>query len=298
VYIDYSVVRDNRANLWGSGIFAQEAHLEVYRSLVDNNVNTQVGTCGGGMTSSGGGIGVANADTYITGSTIQNNQACRGGGVVVGGSGFLSMENSTLSRNVAEARGGGLFLQGASAGLMLRFNTVAENKAGTRATSEKRYGGGIGAWAFSGSTEFNGNIIAQNTVEIADPSLVWYRGGDCYWDGGSVSGSTNLNHLNIVGIVDNCPYFLGPDSTYIGWSGAPVDPRLEPLGSYGVAGVGFELPTYKPRADSLAVSGYWSWGANNDYCSGGDQRDYVRPNAFSSPPICDVGAIEYGGFPW
>jgi hypothetical protein len=182
--------------------------------------------------------------------------------------------------------------------LTLRFNTIAENTAGTRVTSEKRYGGGLGMWAFSGNTELNGNIIAQNTVQFPDSSLVWYQGKDCYWDGGSVSASTNLQWGNIVGIVDNCSYFLGPESSYIGWSGAPVDPRLEPLGGYGVAGGGFELLTYKPRADSLAVAGYQPWGANNDYCSGGDQRDYVRPNAFSSPPICDVGAVEYGGFPW
>jgi hypothetical protein len=297
VYIDYSVIEDNRANLWGSGIFAQEAHLEVYRSLVQGNRNTQLGTCGGGATSSGGGIGVANADTYITGSTIRNNEACRGGGVVVGGSGLFRMENSTLGFNVGEARGGGLFIQGGTADLLLRFNTIAENKAGTGGGGEKRYGGGVAAWDFSGNTELNGNIIANNTVQFADPNLFW-RGADCYWDGGSVIASTILYQTNIVGIVDNCSYFLGPESGYIGWSGAPVDPRLEPLGYYGVAGYAFEMPTYKPRADSLAVAGYWSAGWYNDYCSGGDQRDYVRPNAFSSPPICDVGAIEYGGYPW
>ncbi len=288
------IIRKNAANLWGSGLFAQEASVYMERTLVDSNVNTQFTTCGGGMTSSGGGIGVANTYTDIYQSTIKDNGACRGGGIVYGGTGDFFMENTTLSRNEAKSRGGGLFLQGGSGSVVLRFNTIAFNKAGSGSSSELRYGGGMGMWSYGGPTEFYGNVIAKNQIVFPDSRLPTYRGQDVYWDGGSTFYTPKYSG-NAIGIVDNCEWFFGSSfSSVIGWYGDPFDPKLDPLANNGAAAGTPVLPTHMPQSGSGLVAGFYSSFNGSDLCAFYDERKYQRPRAWNEG-ICDIGAVERGG---
>jgi hypothetical protein len=294
VYVSHCIIRKNQANLWGAGVYAQEATLQIYSSLVDSNTNTQT-DCGGGLTSTAGGVGFNNSNTSIANTTVKANKACRGGGVAYGGYGNFTMENSTLSGNVAKARGGGLFLQYGTGSVVLRFNTIAFNTAGASGTSEWRYGGGFGMFNFSGNLESYGNIIAKNTVTYTDRNhLVWYDGHDCYADGGSVAASTIKYLYNMVGIIDNCSYYLGSSGS--GWAGAPMDPRLQPLATAGRDNYGFALPVHMPYYYSPVVNGYAPQGGANQNCPNYDERGFFRPHANDAQPYCDQGAAEYNGF--
>jgi len=296
VYIYYSIVRKNQGDLWGSGLYAQDANLYLYRSLVDSNSNLQGKQCDGGMTNSGGGIGAYYANLNIDESTIRDNEACRGGGIVDGGSGTFSLENTTVSGNKGDARGGGLYLQGGNADVLLRFNTIANNVAGKdNLGSESHYGGGLGLSYFSGSLKSYGNILAKNSVTIPNPSLLsGFEGRDCFDDHGT-PWSLDQN-TNMVGIIDDCSGYFGSSSFgYIGWSGAPFDPGLQPLLDNGNDGYSFTLPTQMTYANSRAIGAYEPAGHGPDNCPYDDERGLYRPNAFNSPPTCDIGAIEHNG---
>lgn len=294
-YLSYCIIRKNQANLWGSGIFAQEATLDLYHVLVDSNTNTQFQTCGGGMTSSGGGVGVANGYTYITNSAIVGNKACRGAGLNVGGTGYVRVENTTISGNEAKRRGGGVFQQGGSNDLIMRFNTITNNTAGTGGSgTELAYGAGLGLWSFQGTTQFYGNILAKNTM-VSSSNPGGYRGNDCYAEGGNTLFNPIYND-NIVGIVDNCSFYLGAAGSWgIGWSGAPWDPLLDALALRG-SNDGFQTPVHMPQSGSTAIAMYQADGTLDGGCPYYDQREFRRPNAMSSG-ICDIGAAEVGGVP-
>ncbi|MBW8889960.1 MAG: hypothetical protein JF616_19565 [Fibrobacteres bacterium] len=296
VYVYYSIVRKNRGDLWGSGLFAQDATLYLFHSLVDSNTNLQGTQCGGGRTNSGGGIGAVDADLTVESSTVRDNGACRGGGIVDGGGGTFTLENTTVSGNKGYARGGGVYLQEGNADVLLRFNTIANNVAGSdNSGDESHYGGGLGMSYFSGSLKSYGNILAENSVAIPNPSLLYgYEGRDCYSDN-SYAWTVDQN-TNMVGIIDNCSYYFGSSGFgYIGWSGAPYDPGLQVLLDNGNDGYGFTLPTQMTYANSHAIGAYEPAGSGQDNCPYDDERGFYRPNANSSPPNCDIGAIEHNG---
>lgn len=294
-HLSYSIVRNNQTNLYGAGLFAQESYMNLWHVWVDNNANTQFSRCGGGLTSNGGGIGFVNSTVGIYHSTISNNKACRGGGIAVTGTGEFTMENSTVSGNDANRRGGGIFLGGGSSPISMRFNTITNNKAGTSnqiISQEKHYGGGLAMASFNGTMVFEGNILAKNSVTYSQKNNgLYYDGHDCYWDGGTFGLEDATVHDNVIGILDNCSHFGSSYWWGIGWSGAPIDPQLQSLASNGAVGA-FQMPTHMPASGSMVINNFW--GTSNSNCAYEDQRHYKRPNAGTTNK-CDVGSVEYGG---
>jgi hypothetical protein len=103
----------------------------VVDSIPTSNYNTQGNRCNqGGQTAFGGGIGITGGYATIVKSTISYNSACRGGGIAKGGTGTFYLENSTVAKDTAYSRGGGILFYAPSGDAILRFNTIAENVAG------------------------------------------------------------------------------------------------------------------------------------------------------------------------
>lgn len=296
-FLDYSVIRNNRASYPGAGIAVSNAYASLSNMTLDGNTNRQYpDQCGGGATSGGGGLGIySSATLLVVNSTFINNKACRGGGILVGGdNSTLYMENSTLSGNEALFRGGAMFFQGGTALVKLRFNTIAFNKAGTTPSNlEKRYGGGLGFLNYYGRVEAVGNVIAKNVVTYDMKNTLFYKGNDCYHESGSF---TRQMRYNVIGEMANCSQFGSDLWPEIGSEVNPLDPKLGPLTTNGST-YGYQMLTHKPLAGSPLIGTFYA--QNGALCTWdcppwADQRGYTRPAAASLGRV-DVGAIEYNG---
>jgi hypothetical protein len=295
VTLFYSRIKNNRSNQPGSGIYIYESSFYMYKCLVDGNSNDQIGNCGGGLTASGGGITISNSQTVTNGatihsSTISNNKSCRGGGVEIWGTINFYMTNSTLSGNEAVRRGGGLFFHGGYGYSLLRFNTIANNKAGTTPSiieQEKHYGGGLAMWGYNGKIDMQGNVLAKNKVTYNQKDKLFYTTDDCYWDGGQFTSSANSND-NVIGQIANCSQFGSSFWWGIGWDNAPFDPKFGNL-ALSTTNEGFALPVQKPRVDSPLRGNYFP--VVNGGCEGKDERGFNRVNFATR---CDIGSVELG----
>jgi hypothetical protein len=293
-----SVIRKNRASNWGAGVAAMSSTAVIEGVLVEDNVNTQVGYCGGGVTSAGGGVAIAGSQwARIMYSTFKGNKACRGAGLVVqiDAPGEVRIDHSTFSGNQADMRGGGLLLQAGTGRVSLKMSTITENKAGLGGyvSTERRYGGGIGLWGFDGTLWLQGNIIAKNQTVNSDIAELRYDGHDCFSQPTTSSAfEVTSRHKNFIGILDNCTALGVPGDPLIGAASNPRDPRLQPLGHFGwwTWGRGAWLPVHKPYSNSPVIGKFTA--AANVTVPNLDQRGYTRP---SSPERCDVGSVEYVG---
>src|SRR5262249_22333062 len=79
----------------------------------------------------GGAVVVANEALTLRGVAVTDNTAGNGGGIFVGESGRLTLEDSTVSNNSATGTGGfggGVYLNGNSVGV-IRSSTISGNSA-------------------------------------------------------------------------------------------------------------------------------------------------------------------------
>ncbi len=140
-----SEVTGNHASGRGGGISVlSQGRVEIERSLIANN-----------SADSGGGIAASGASLHIDQSHIADNTASVGGGIAIQeyaflAPGWLEIDNSTLSGNVASSPssgGGGLFVNVGDGGVnaYIRTSTFSNNSAG-------RYGGGVMAMQHSSAT--------------------------------------------------------------------------------------------------------------------------------------------------
>jgi len=98
----------------------------------------------------GGGIFINFRGTLnLTNSTIRNNSAADGGGILNGGT--LNLTNSAIHNNSATNDGGGIYNDGTST---ITNSTIRDN-------TTNRFGGGISAF---GSTTINNSAISNNSA--------------------------------------------------------------------------------------------------------------------------------------
>ena len=265
---------------YGGGILNQ-GRLTLSHVLVRYNQ----ADCGGGIVSQGGTL-------TIEYSTISSNKAdgvappgleCGSGGaikLVEGGN--LTMTNSTLSRNQAKKRGGGLHISCESQATLSNC-TISDNQAG-------RFGGGINIGGEANLTHctITGNI-AKGIWPFQD-----VRGKT----GGGISNSGTLNYTNTIianhvksqgdcvlrsdGQVGESRYNLVEDEgcspTFSG------DPKLAPLGDNGGTMQTHALQPDSPALDAISAS---------DCVLDVDQRGQPRPVGQTSIDTpCDIGAVE------
>ncbi|MGB0132231.1 choice-of-anchor Q domain-containing protein, partial [Dokdonella sp.] len=188
------------------------------------------------------------------------------------------MSNSTFAGNSAGDPGYGSAIRTfGTTSVAIQYSTFHENGAGT--SSQDHVSGEASA----------ATIFACNGCSVSlRSSIVWSASAtdlDCSFDFNSAYTSLGSN-------LDGSGTCANTASDQI-----VADPRLLPLGGYGVPQTAFELQTMPPLPSSAAVD----FGPANN-CTGFfganvtvDQRGLPRPVDGSSGGIskCDSGAIEY-----
>ena len=268
--VQNSIVRGNQAGDDGGGFFAgasSENDLDVSRSLLSDN-------------RAGGEGGALFGDRFnLTRSTVTSNTARYGGAVYVEES--LSGFNSTVSGNLAQEHGGGIFNLGY---LDLNAMTIVSNTAGA--------GGGLD-FDSTASGDVQKTLLANNVATTDD-------GPDCRVD--SNASVTSLGY-NVVGIGNGCAgtFLDGQNGDQVGSFGDPLLSRILPLADNGGHTLpdGGAVPTHALRRDSPAVDVI----PFPTFCAADqtDQRGFPRTgqdgngDGGADGDGCDVGAFEREG---
>jgi hypothetical protein len=291
VLLEYCQFLRNRTDRPGSAIFAQATtSLYVFKSLIKDNANWWYGGCGGGEMGNGGGIAVwqgGAADVYfsIHNSTISNDTACRGGGILTKDNVTVNMHNNTFSGNVAQQAGGAAAFENSNKPSYFYHNTIYNNSAGTpiQPSDGYSYGGGVYFNNFNGAGYWSGNVIAKNLV---GPQAIGTYPEDCHVKAGSPAFQRNIN---VVGRIGNCTQLGTPGTWGIGQNppGSKFDPLLGGL-AVGTSNDGFALPVHLPASNSPLRGNYFN-AASGYNCPSVDERGWPRKSNG-----CDIGAAERG----
>ena len=279
----------------GGGIAVSHSELTVLRSRISGNragdPNHNEGGIGG-VNQWGGGVHIVHSDVTIDSSSIYDNGAVRGAGVLIAGDTEAFIINTAIIENEAFQQGAGIATttaNGISPDVYIAWSTIARN-AGTLTAPidppgwEDRWTGG-GLWINSGDAIIGNSIVAENTI-LQSETMDTY-GPDCYV---GANGTFTSYRGNIIGeLTDACPLVdphvkgLLPWDTY-GTTGAPFDVNL-----------GNTVPGTRPTIIPLAASAAVDHGSNNEAveffgpCPTEDVRGTLRPGDASQ---CDIGATE------
>jgi CSLREA domain-containing protein len=271
--LNHSSVANNSSH----GISSSFGELTLSDARIADNTGRGIALFRGSLTltsstvaRNGGGIANSESRATIESSTIANNSTTAEGGGIVNSatdpfgrsSARLTLTNSTVSGNSAAA-GGGIHnsaTQENGAVVIVTNSTVARNSAPAG-------GGGVlveGEASASSGVELRNSIVAQNSATAGPDVLVVPSGGvfarfSLIGDG-TGSGITNTN------------------GNQVGSAGAPIDPRLAPLGDYGGPTRTHRLLLGSPAIDA----------ASSADCPATDQRGVPRPQGAG----CDIGSFE------
>jgi predicted outer membrane repeat protein len=212
VTLTYTTVSDNVAATDGGGILDDQGELLIVGTSISGN-EAQGLNGGGGVFSTDGRIRAVE-------SVFANNRASDtdGGGIWIGRT--LELTNVTLAGNVAQARGGGLFVNFGAA-VTLTHVTVHENRAvlGT--------GGGLYLKEQITATLVNG-IVSDNTSE------------NCAGLGSATSGGYTLDSDGTCGLAGTGDL-------------SGVDPQLGPLEDNGGHTLTHRLLSGSPAIDVIPL---------------------------------------------
>ena len=199
------------------------------------------------FSSYGSGIFVSSSTVSLNNSTVSDNIAdSLGGGIYLSYGSTLNINNSTIANNTSPF-GGGIYLYDGTT-LTINNSTISGNTAST-------LGGGILQGQFAGYTNtiaLHNTILANNTAATAP---------DC-------SGFINTSDHNIIGNTTGCTVTAGTGDQF------NVDPQLSTF-----------LPAqgyYPLLLGSPAIE-----AGDNATCMATDQRGVARVGT------CDIGAYEY-----
>ncbi len=184
IYVDYHVdlliessrIHDNEARA-GGGIFSGGADVILLNSTVDANDATETGGGLWAVTQAFGGT------VQILGSTVSNNDAAAGAGLLLLGSSYayyqdFYIKNSTISGNDALDGVGGVEISGQYGNLALINTTIAHN------TTLSGPAGGL---------EVDITYSGFSTTSISDTVVAYNAGGDCFIDHPVVDTGGNLD---------------------------------------------------------------------------------------------------------
>ncbi len=275
LHLQGTTVARNEAGVGGGLSHESEADLVIEDcDIVDN-----------GRTGSGGGIFKRRGSTTIMRSTIAHNRSPvgEGGGIFFGGDDgdeSLSIFGSTISANISRS-GGGIFIERGI--LNLNLSTVSGNTAdglGRAASGGGIYASGQSSVVVQNATVVEnllipvglgtaGGVYASNGVQVSILQSILARNarGDCSGDVAS------LGH-NLTG---SCASSDAEGDIH-------VDPLLGPLQDNGGPTETHALLPGSPAIDA----------GSNEFCTGLDQRGFVRPTDGNGDfvPVCDIGAFE------
>jgi len=286
-----SVVRDSVASN-GGGIAVDDSQLVIRRTIVQGNRAGREDVATdyiGGINQIGGGLASVNSDLNIESTSFAENEAARGGGLMIAGAGHVDIANTAIVLNRSSSQGAGLLVypnEGDGPDLHITWSTIARNEAGGSYGGSDRERAGGGIFASSGELIIANSILAENTATAPLNSMHYTP--DCWTE---INVPFTSYRANIVGVsTDACnledPHH--PGETPHDMVGTSDDPFDAGLGSYTISG----RPTILPLADSPAVD----HGPNDPStvffgpCRDIDVRGMPRPVDDS---LCDLGATEW-----
>jgi CSLREA domain-containing protein len=262
-----STISSNTSQGLGGGIFVGgSGELRLINSSVSGNSAGQ-----------GGGISIyTNTSSTLTGSTVSGNNAQYfGGGIFIGGGGFvgtLSIIDSTISSNHSNTDGGGIYNDKTTSTRLYNV-TVSQNTANADA-SGVGIGGGVVNAAVAGDFTFQNSIIAQNRNVVSINGVPVLNPEDC-------AGTLTSQGNNIMYDTTDCT---------VNGTVTIADPNLGPLASNGGPTDTQALLSGSPAIDAGNSSGCTD---NLGVILTSDQRGFHRPVNGGIALRCDIGAFEY-----
>jgi hypothetical protein len=172
-----SQIYQNRADIFGAGIYITGGTLTILRSIISGN-RAFIGYAGG--------IRASGCAVNITDSTISGNSAYfDGGGLLASNCSEVNLTGTTFSGNVAEeSRGGGAYIQNGPA--VIDRCIFIGNGAGTCGA-----GGGIAIG--NGTTLIKSSVFVRNRIAGSD-----IYGKDPSYGGGAIWGSATISNCTIA----------------------------------------------------------------------------------------------------
>lgn len=129
-------------------------------------------------------VTIENARTIkLTGLTITNGKAKRGGGIFCKSS-TISLENLIIRNNVAEMTGGGIYISGSSSHATIDKVTVTNNSA------DFLGGGGINIWGGDAKIFLSNIILKGNTGENIGAGGIEILSSDVYMENALIVNNT------------------------------------------------------------------------------------------------------------
>ena len=257
---------------YGAGIYCHSsAQLTLVESMVADNICGPGGSGGSGSGGSGsdgepgrgGGAYMASGTHTIRRSLVNGNEAYHGGGLQIGNGADTTVINSTISGNIAERTGGGIWSFGPTA-LVLKHVTVTSN------TADRSGDGGDGGGLFAVSNCAMSNTIVAGNIDSSGEYP------DC-------RGEPVSEDYNLIGICEGVYCVFAPQANdLVGTAAAPVNPVLAIL-----ADNGGPTMTHQPKSNGPAA-GQIPQGVEGCGTQETDQRGVMRL------PPCDMGAYETG----
>jgi len=225
-----------------------------------------------GATVRGGCVATLESDVTFVDSAITDCY-CKyeGGGVVVQFS-TMTFLRTTISGNLSETAGGGVFHSGLSRenNVTIVNSTLSGNRARFQGGGLFRRGGG--------TVLISHSTIADNEAPFGDAILNEHQ--PMYVQNSIIEGNCrglfpNTRGGNVGGpdVVDHCFKF-----SILSTDHAAADLGLLPLGRYGGPTLTHGLMPQSPALDAALAT----------YCEDTDQRGFTRPEG----DACDAGAIE------
>jgi parallel beta-helix repeat protein len=278
-------ISGNTATGNGGGLYvAVDGTLSLDHCIVENNfagVLNSLGTFGGGLYNAGGTV-------TLKDSTVSGNVAQAYGGGVFNDRGAITLSRVAITGNRAKLGGGGLANYTAFGELTLTNCTISGNSAGQ--------GGGL--MCYAGTLGFDGPPLTLTNCTISGNSAAANSGGGLYLSiesttlsntivagnsGGDIRGTLEpVSVKNLVGDGSGMSGIsTGRNGNQVGTSQAPIDPLLASLGDYGGP-----TQTMPVLPGSPAIGG----GTSGSRIPSVDQRDEPRTGHV------DIGAFQSQGF--
>ncbi|MGB3535700.1 MAG: choice-of-anchor Q domain-containing protein [Microcoleaceae cyanobacterium] len=328
--LDESIISENTSGISGGGIHSNNGTLTLTSSVITGNRSVSGNIFG--RIGNGGGVSASSSTVNITNSTISNNSAATGGGIFVGDS-LLNLTQSTVTDNSVSggARssgfGGGISID-SSTTATINNSTISNNIAGgggsglgggiinrestttiTNSTISGNFAGGVFSIGYgggihnrTGAIRVSNSTITNNESGIFETEIVVNKGsgissiGDQYTQTEVVSSiiAGNLNS-DIDFVLGDINSFISEGNNLIGTGNAVnnfsentdqiniTDPQLEPLADNSGPTLTHALLPNSPATDA---------GSNPEGLTT-DQRGEPRLERLS----IDIGAFERANTP-
>ncbi len=263
----------------GGGISIYDSEVLIRDTLIESNTSDD---------GPGGGILISNGSMEIIDSSIINNNAREGAGIHVMEESQVKILNSTVSGNVADLYGGGIFngdsfFENDDSMTLIVSSTIVNNTAEGDPESGTDFANGRGAGVWNSEmVVLYQSVVANNTAD---------EGADCFSvpvmlslgynlieDGSCpLSGDTVTNFLNTDPMLDDLADNGGGVMTHLPQNGSLLIDAGNPAGCLDAD---FNLPIFIAEVGDDPIIF--------------DQRGYSRTvdGNGDSESRCDIGAVE------